>query len=156
MSIATALTRELQMVEKHFTTTLSAFGDDDAGYAPGPELYTVAGHVAHVADTVDWFVEGAFRDGWDMDFEALIARAKAVTSLPEAREWMVRAFASCCDAVAAASDDELRGPIPDARIMDGAPRLAIVSAITDHTAHHRGALAVYARLLGKEPPMPYA
>jgi uncharacterized damage-inducible protein DinB len=41
-------------------------------------------------------------------------------------------------------------------IMTGAPKMAVVGAIGDHTAHHRGALAVYARLLGKEPKMPYA
>ena len=39
--------------------------------------------------------------------------------------------------------------------MGGLPRSAIFGAITDHTAHHRGALTVYARLLGKTPPMPY-
>jgi uncharacterized damage-inducible protein DinB len=57
--------------------------------------------------------------------------------------------------VGAASDQELFEPIADKRIMEGAPRCAIVSALTDHTAHHRGALSVYARLIGKEPPMPY-
>ena len=36
------------------------------------------------------------------------------------------------------------------------PRLGVVSGIVDHTAHHRGSLAVYARLRGKVPPMPYA
>ena len=39
--------------------------------------------------------------------------------------------------------------------MGGQPRLAIFGALTDHTAHHRGALSVYTRLLGKVPPMPY-
>jgi uncharacterized damage-inducible protein DinB len=39
--------------------------------------------------------------------------------------------------------------------MGGAPRLAVFVAIADHTAHHRGALAVYARLNGIVPPMPY-
>ena len=41
------------------------------------------------------------------------------------------------------------------QIMGGAPRLAIFGAINDHTAHHRGALTVYARLNGIVPPMPY-
>ena len=41
-------------------------------------------------------------------------------------------------------------------IMTGAPKMSVVGGIVDHTAHHRGALAVYARLLGKEPKMPYA
>jgi uncharacterized damage-inducible protein DinB len=40
--------------------------------------------------------------------------------------------------------------------MGGVPRMAIFGAITDHTAHHRGALTVYARLAGAVPPMPYA
>ena len=33
--------------------------------------------------------------------------------------------------------------------------MAIISTITDHTAHHRGALTVYARVSGLVPPMPY-
>ncbi|MCF8432232.1 MAG: DinB family protein [Melioribacteraceae bacterium] len=33
--------------------------------------------------------------------------------------------------------------------------MAVVGAIADHSAHHRGALAVYARLAGKVPKMPY-
>ena len=49
---------------------------------------------------------------------------------------------------------EFMAPITG-EIMTGAPKMAIVGAIADHTAHHRGSLAVYARLLGKEPKMPY-
>ncbi len=39
---------------------ISIFEEDDAGFAPQPELYTVAGHIAHAADSVEWFVDGAF------------------------------------------------------------------------------------------------
>jgi len=39
--------------------------------------------------------------------------------------------------------------------MGGEPRAAVVGAIVDHMAHHRGALSVYARLLGYAPPIPY-
>ena len=35
--------------------------------------------------------------------------------------------------------------------MAGAPRSSIVDGLADHTAHHRGSLAVYARLRGKVP-----
>jgi len=156
MSAAAGLARELEGTLKFFNTTVSVFEESDAGYSPQPELYTVAGHIAHVADTVDWFVEGAFGEGWDMEFDKLVARAKAVTSLADAKAWLERAFAHAIDVVGKASDGQLYEPIPDKRIMEGAPRVAIVSGITDHTAHHRGALAVYARLLGKVPPMPYA
>jgi uncharacterized damage-inducible protein DinB len=40
-------------------------------------------------------------------------------------------------------------------VMGGAPRYAVISAIEDHTAHHRGALTVYSRLRGHVPTMPY-
>ena len=40
-------------------------------------------------------------------------------------------------------------------IMKGAPKMAVIGGITDHSAHHRGALSVYARLLDRIPMMPY-
>ena len=156
MSASQGLVGELTSTLRFFKTTLSIFGPEDAGFAPNPDLYTVAGHVAHTADSVDWFVEGAFGKGWDMDFDGLIAKAKAITSLEEATDWLERAFVNAKKVVGAASDEDLYAPIPDTRIMEGAPRIAIVSGIVDHTAHHRGSLAVYARLLDKAPPMPYA
>jgi len=51
--------------------------------------------------------------------------------------------------------EEWATPLAPGPIMGGAPRLAVFSAIAEHTAHHRGALSVYSRLLGKVPPMPY-
>jgi uncharacterized damage-inducible protein DinB len=35
------------------------------------------------------------------------------------------------------------------------PRWSVILGLVDHTAHHRGALTVYARLKGLTPPMPY-
>jgi uncharacterized damage-inducible protein DinB len=57
--------------------------------------------------------------------------------------------------VEASSDADLLTPLPEGPIMGGVPRIAIFGAIVDHTAHHRGALTVYARLQGVVPPMPY-
>ncbi len=156
MAVSEGLVKELESTQKFFNTTVSVFEPDDAGFAPYPELYTVAGHIAHSAYSIDWFIEGAFGDGWDMDFEGLIAKAKEVTSLQEATEWLDRSFVNATAVVGKASDEVLFESIPDTRIMEGAPRLAVVSGIVDHTAHHRGSLAVYARLIGKEPPMVYS
>jgi len=156
MSISEALVRELESTQKYFKTTLSVFEEGDSAFAPFPELYTVAGQVAHTADSIDWFIEGGFGESWDLEFDASIAKAKAVTSLEEANAWLDRAFANAIAVVGGASDQTLQEPITDTRIMGGAPRLAVVSGIVDHTAHHRGSLAVYARLVGKEPLMPYS
>ena len=80
MSAAQGLIPQIESTRKFFKNTLSVFTEEDSGFAPNPELYTVAEHVAHVADTIDWFIEGAFGDGWDMDFEAQIAKAKAISA----------------------------------------------------------------------------
>jgi len=155
MSPASEFVTQLDTSLNYLKRPISNFDEADAAFAPQPELYTVAGHIAHAADSVEWFVEGAFGEGWNMDFEGLIAAARAVETLEEANAWLDRAFAKAIEVLRAASDEDLAATIPDERIMMGAPRRAVVAPIVDHTAHHRGALTVYARLLGKVPPMPY-
>ena len=156
MSQTSDIVTQLKTSLKYMKSTIAIFEEDEAGFAPQPELYTVAGHIAHAADSVDWFVEGAFGKGWNLDFEGLIAAARAVETMEEANGWLDRAFAKGIAAFESASDEDLLATIPDERIMRGAPRYAIVGPIVDHTAHHRGALTVYARLLGKVSPMPYS
>ncbi|MDE2754012.1 MAG: DinB family protein [Gemmatimonadota bacterium] len=156
MSQTDALVIQLKTSHKYMKSTISIFEEEDAGFAPQPELYTVAGHIAHAADSVEWFVEGAFGKGWNMDFDGLIAAARAVETLQEANAWLDRAFEKAIATFESASAEDLAGTIPDESIMKGAPRAAIVGPIVDHTAHHRGALTVYARLLGKVAPMPYS
>jgi uncharacterized damage-inducible protein DinB len=156
MSYAEGLSAQLSMSRNLLKKTLETFTEDDSGYGPNPDVFTVAGHVAHAAGTVDWFVDGAFGDGWNMDFEGHLKETKAVSSLAEAVAWVDRAYDRAIEIIGSAPDEDLYAPIPDPRIMEGQPRGAIVNGITDHTAHHRGALTVYARLLGKVPVMPYA
>jgi uncharacterized damage-inducible protein DinB len=139
-----------------FNRSTSALTEEDSNFAPVEGTLTAAQQVAHVGWTIDWFLEGAFRpEGFDLDFDKEKAAMEKVTSLAEARAWVERAFQAAAEVVGSKTMDELKAPIADGPVMGGEPRLAIVSAIQDHTAHHRGALTVYARLLGKVPPMPY-
>lgn len=149
------LVRDLKSTQKFFNTTIRCFEEADGGFAPKPEMMSVTAQVAHVAHTLDWFVEGAFGAGWSMDFEAAERECRAVKTLSEAKQWLDRAFAGLIRTVENASPQELAEPLKDERILGPSPRSAIVGAVVDHTAHHRGSLAVYARLLGKVPPMPY-
>ncbi len=117
---------------------------------------TAAQQVAHAAHTIDWFIEGAFRpEGFDMDWEAQAKVNQSYASIEKARASFERAIASATARVTGLSDADLLAPLPEGPIMGGLPRIAIFGAITDHTAHHRGALTVYARLNGVVPPMPY-
>jgi uncharacterized damage-inducible protein DinB len=119
-------------------------------------MYTAAQLVAHVAQTVDWFVQGAFAaGGFDLDFERMDKEVRAVTSLAAARAWMERACAAAVTAIQSKDEAAWNEPLPPGPIMGGQPRSSVLGAVMDHTAHHRGALSVYTRLLGKVPPMPY-
>lgn len=150
------LQTELAAAHEFFNRSTSALTEEDSGFSPAEGVFTAAQQVAHTAKTIDWFVEGAFRpEGFDMDFVAHETAARAVTSLADARAWLNTAVENAKQAIDAHTDEEWGQPLPAGPVMGGAPRAAIFGAITDHTAHHRGALTIYARLRGKTPPMPY-
>jgi len=143
-------------MKEYFDRSTRALSEEDSGFAPKEDLFTVAAMVAHVAQTVDWFVQGAFAEGgFSMDFENMDKQVRGVTSLAAARAWFDKACADANACIAAKSEAEWGAPMAEGPIMGGLPRFFIFGALTDHTAHHRGALTVYARLLGKTPPMPY-
>jgi uncharacterized damage-inducible protein DinB len=146
----------IDIMRSFFDRTTSVFDEADSGFAPQPESFTVAQQVAHVAQTIDWFIDGAFgAEGFSLDFEGHEAKVREIDSLAEARTWLDRAVANAKQTVGGKTDEEMMAPLPEGPIMAGVPRAAIFDAISDHTAHHRGSLAVYARLLNKVSPMPY-
>jgi uncharacterized damage-inducible protein DinB len=119
-------------------------------------MYSAAAQVAHIALTIDWFIDGATKPtGFNMDFEEHDRHAHAVKSLAEARRQLDKAFARLLDFIEANSQAYLDAPMTAGPLMVGAPRSTIVSGIVEHTAHHRGALTVYSRTLGLVPVMPY-
>ncbi len=151
-----ALIGELRSTQQFFNKSSACLREEDSHFAPVEGMMTVAHQVAHVAFTVDWFVEGAFRpEGFDMDFEAHTKEIMKVTSLAEARAMVAAAFERAVQTIGSKSEAELAEPLPEGPVMGGLPKAAICGGITDHTAHHRGALTVYARLLGHVPEMPY-
>lgn len=156
MTLAAQAVIEIDAAHEYFNRSTRNLTEAQAALTPAPGMMTAAQQVAHAAQTIDWFMEGTFRPhGFSLDFEEHARAVAAVTSLAEARAWFERAIAAARASIGAMSDEELLVPIADGPIMGGAPRFAMIGAITDHTAHHRGALTVYARLAGIVPPMPY-
>lgn len=154
--IKNTITGELAAAHKFFNTSTRELSEADSAFAPKDGMFTAAAQIAHVAQTIDWFVAGAFApEGFSMDFESMDKEARACTSIAAARAWFEKSVQNAHAAIQAHSDEEWLAPLPAGPIMGGMPRCAIFGAINDHTAHHRGALTVYARLLGKVPPMPY-
>jgi uncharacterized damage-inducible protein DinB len=147
----------LGMHKAFFLRSIGCFRPADAGFTPAAGMFTVAGQIAHAALTVDWFIAGAFSpSGFDMNFAAHEAEARQITTLEQAIGRFTASYDAASARFAAATMADLNVPIAAGPIMGGAPRLAVVEAMADHTAHHRGALTVYARMLGLTPAMPYA
>lgn len=151
------LVSELNATLEFFNRSTGNLTEEDSTYTPVDGIFTTAQQVAHAAQTIDWFIDGAFAPkGFDLDFEAHERKVREITSLSEARAWLDRSVENARAVIESKTDEEWAQPLPEGPVMGGQPRAAIFGAITDHTAHHRGALTVYARLRGKVPPMPYA
>jgi uncharacterized damage-inducible protein DinB len=119
-------------------------------------MMTVAQQVAHTAQTLDWFIQGASRSqGFDLDFEKHAKELEAVTSFAAARRLLQAAFEKAVQFLRSKSPEDLAQSLPAGPVMGGQPISDIVWAMVEHTAHHRGALTVYSRHLGKVPMMPY-
>jgi uncharacterized damage-inducible protein DinB len=155
MSLKTEALSDIDATRMFFDRTTRVLDEADASFRATPETMTVVGQVAHVAQSIDWFREGALEDRWRTDWEAMAAELGKVETLAAARAWVDEAWGRLRAAIEAMPEKKLAEPIPANPILPSRPRAYVVTGIADHTAHHRGSLAVYARLLGKVPPMPY-
>jgi uncharacterized damage-inducible protein DinB len=147
---------QLVASKEFFERSSRVLDEADSGFRPREGMMTAAQQVAHAAQTLDWFLQGASRsEGFDLDFEKHAHALEAVTSLAAARGMLDAAYANAIQFLRSRSAEELARPLPPGPIMGGQPVSDIVWAMVEHTAHHRGALTVYSRQLGKMPPMPY-
>ncbi|MGA3028984.1 MAG: DinB family protein [Bryobacteraceae bacterium] len=143
--------------KEFFERSTRVLDEADSGFRPREGMMTVAQQVAHAAQTLDWFIEGASRrEGFDLDFEKQVRALAGVTSLGAARKMLETAYGNAIQFLRSCSPEDLARPLPPGPVMGGQPISEIVWSMVEHTAHHRGALTVYSRELGKVPPMPYA
>ena len=156
MSLAQRAVEELVIVRERFNRSTRNLTEAMSGFTPAEETMSTAQQVAHTARVIDWLMEGAFRSqGFDMEFEAQIRLVMAVESLSAAREWFEKSIDGAIQILGAQSDVDLMALLPPGPVLSGRPRIGIVREIVDHTAHHRGALTLYARMKAIAPPDPY-
>lgn len=155
MNLKTEALAGIDSTRKFFERTTRCLEEGDSGFRATPETMTVAGQVAHVAQTIDWFREGGLHDRWDLDWAKHVAETSAVVSLAAARQWLDSAWARLRAEIEAMPEAKLAETVAENPILPARPRYHVIEGLVDHTGHHRGALAVYARLLGRAPAMPY-
>jgi uncharacterized damage-inducible protein DinB len=147
---------QLLQSKEFFDRSTRVLDEADSGFRPREGMMTVAQQVAHAAQTLDWFIEGASRpEGFALDFEKQAKTLDAVTSLATARQMLETAYENAIRFLRSRSPEDLARPLPPGPVMGGQPISDVVWAMVEHTAHHRGALTVYSRQLGKVPVMPY-
>jgi uncharacterized damage-inducible protein DinB len=148
--------KQLLASKDFFERSTRVLEEADSGFRPQEGMMTVAQQVAHTAQTLDWFTEGISRpEGFDLDFEKFTNAVNSVTSLAAARQMLEAGYEKAIHYFRSSSPEDLARPLPEGPVMGGQPVSDVVWAMVEHTAHHRGALTVYSRCLGKVPPMPY-
>jgi len=148
--------KQLAASKEFFDRSTRVLEERDSGFRPQQGMMTAAQQVAHAAQTVEWFIEGVTRpQGFDLDFEKLAKETAGVTSLVAARKRLDAAYAQAIEFIRSRKPEDLARPLPAGPVMGGQPMSDIVWGIVEHSAHHRGALTAYSRMLGKVPPMPY-
>ena len=124
------LIEQMKATQKFFNRSTGALAEEDSGYVPGDGAYTAANQIAHVAQTIDWFVEGAFDpQGFNMDFEAHDKEVRAVTSIDEARVWFKRAIENAVKQLEGKSEEEWGQPLPHGPVMGGQPRSSVFAVL---------------------------
>ncbi len=151
-----ALIASLEGSQTYFNRSTSTLTEADSGFKPTEACMTTAGQVSHIAQTIDWFIDATLNEeGFNMDFESLDEEAQKITSLDEARARLDESYRRALNLLRTKSEDFWASSLPEGPVMGGLPKATVIPGIVEHTAHHRGALTVYARLLNKVPPMPY-
>jgi uncharacterized damage-inducible protein DinB len=155
--LSQTISQQLKASQDYFNRSTRVLEESDSEYCPSAGMMTAAQQVAHAAQTLDWFVLGASRpEGFDLDFEKHAKEVAAFKSLDAARKWLDESYGKSIAFFDSKQPEELEKPLPEGPVMGGLPISEVAWAMIEHTAHHRGALTVYSRMLGKVPVMPYA
>ena len=143
--------------EQHFLNNiLNGFTAEHENFKPEDGSLTVAQQVRHIALTLQWFMDGILDDEWMLDFEAHEVEIKKPVTLGEAKAELAGKYDALVKRIEAGGDALAGEMTKPNEIMGEVPRIEIVHHTAEHTAHHRGALAVYQRMLGVTPKMVYA
>ncbi|MBQ4849986.1 DinB family protein [Pseudoalteromonas sp. MMG012] len=177
-----AFRSKFYMQNDFFCRTMDVFEDKDLNYRPQVGMLSVKGQVLHVVGSLELFVSAYFSkfshmaevkhesfrpaELWSGDSQPVIDLAWAERadrthyeinlSVDDVLDIFTKTMFYIRDLFAMLSLEQLQEPIGENTLVpsyfDG---YGVVEMMLDHTAHHRGALAQYARLLGYSPKIPY-
>jgi hypothetical protein len=176
-----SLSFKIRKQKEFFHRTVSCFTEEDAGYQPREDMLSVVGQIYHIAGANELMISGvlheidrfkgvkyvSLRPGatwipWSMEWaKSTIDEANTVeeekpefVSLKRALQVWDGTMDIADEVFGSLTQEELFRPFkPNPMRIISAQKA--FEAMIDHTVHHRGGLAQYARFCGRDPKIPY-
>ena len=142
----------LEHLQRYRAVTLQALDlvtDEDLGWRPGPDHYTLGQQFLHIAQSEDFQIQAYLFGDWDYERARFPGRELTVGELREALEaTRVRTMEALGEFDPGRLDDRLdlgeRQPSQTLRWW--------LWLLVEHEVHHKAQIAVYLRQMGKTPP----
>jgi uncharacterized damage-inducible protein DinB len=149
---------KLIKTERHYLQNiLKDFRPEHGHFKPTEEMRTVGQQIKHITLTTKFYYETVFGSGFTMSFQEYKEEMKKLIGLEDAIKDLDEIHNKAVSLVEDKTEEEMKAPLPSNNPMLGEGTLEnVIIRNIDHTAHHRGALTVYLRLLGIKPEIIYA
>jgi uncharacterized damage-inducible protein DinB len=146
----------LRKSRQFLNNIIKDFKPEHETFRPTPDMWTVAQQIRHIGRCAYWFRKGGFENHWEMDFEGEMKEMAKPVTLKAAIAELDSEYNALIAFLESVPPAVLAEPLePNPIFPIGVPRSIVVDSLCEHTAHHRGALSVYLRLLGIKPTMAY-
>jgi uncharacterized damage-inducible protein DinB len=128
--------------------SLDLLTDEELGWRPGPDHYTLGQQFLHIAQAEDVQVQGQFAGNWDYERARFPGRELDVAYL---RQLLQETRRRTLEALDALDEEHLAEEVI---LGDEPPRTRRwwLWLLVEHEIHHKAQIAVYLRQMGKTPP----
>ena len=128
---------------------LDLLADEDLGWRPGPDHFTLGQQFLHIAQGEDFQIQGVLFADWDYERARFPSQAMGVKDLRELLNATRSHTVAALDGLHEGRLDELVN-LPSGE--PGQTRRWWLWLLVQHEVHHKAQIAVYLRQMGKTPP----
>lgn len=128
---------------------LDLLADEDLGWRPGPDHYTLGQQFLHIAQAEDLQIQGVLFAEWDYERGRFPPQAMGVKEL---RELLIATRSRTLAALDELNEGHLDEHVSLPSGEPGYSRRWWLWLLVEHEVHHKAQIAVYLRQMGKTPP----
>ena len=139
-------------LERYRAVTLQCLdlvADEDLGWRPGPDVYTLGQQFLHIAQGEDFQIRGLLFGDWDYERGRFPRKAPGVEDL---RELLLETRSRTMAALDELDGARLDEPVDWGRGEPAQTHRWWLWLLVEHEVHHKAQIGVYLRQMGKTPP----